>query len=390
MAYESLLMCKKCHTNLVIPKRVVVKKLTVYVWAKCAHCRKNVRFTVPLPQVHEWVDAMAENFFRCPKCGVTGVVTRTIQSGDFTKLKLYCSSCQKAFIKVANSSIYSYLMASHYNRMKIKSIPQGVGAFYIPSTPMPPISPASMASPMPTVTGNPSALNSSVPTPPTPPAPPAPPHLRPPAPPPGGPPAPPIGDRGPKICTNCHAPLPPHAAFCRKCGVPVEEGVEHAPRCPFCGATLSPSAQICPKCSSEVRCLKCDSLLTANARYCVKCGEPIKGKVEEVEAPVLTCHFCGAALELDQKVCHECGKPVVCPNCGNHLKSGIRFCNKCGTNVSEITMTTPEFAAEEEEELEENDEGPETPAKTIKCQNCGATMSEIYTFCTICGTKLEK
>ena len=119
----------------------------------------------------------------------------------------------------------------------------------------------------------------------------------------------------------------------------------------------------------------------------------MKGKVEEVEAPKITCHFCSAALELSDKVCPECGKPVVCPNCGSHLKSGVRFCNKCGTNVAEITMTTPEPAEEDlDEELEDEVEEEETkaPAKTVACSNCGAQMSEIYTFCTICGTKIEK
>jgi predicted amidophosphoribosyltransferase len=370
MAYESLLMCKKCHSNLVIPKRIVVKKLTVYVWARCAHCKKSVKFTLPLPQVHDWIDSIAQNFFKCPKCGVTGVVTRTVQSGDFTKGRLYCASCQKAFTKIAHSSVYSYLIASHLNQMKARAVQQAMPQYYVPMAQVPPMAP--MAPP--------------AQAPPAPAVPPAPPVV-----PPVAPPAPKRGKVS-RRCTNCNAPLTPDAQFCRKCGVPIEPGVEKSPRCPFCGATLSAKAQVCPKCSSQVRCLKCDALLTPNARFCVKCGETLKREVEEVDAPILTCHFCGGALELDQKVCPECGKPVVCPNCGSHLKSGVRFCNKCGTNVSEITMTTPE--PEEEEEAEEADEDLdeelETPAKMVNCQNCGASMSEIYTFCTICGTKLEK
>ncbi|NVM31779.1 MAG: zinc ribbon domain-containing protein [Candidatus Helarchaeota archaeon] len=363
MAYESLLMCKKCHSNLVIPKRISVKKLTVYVWASCAHCKKQVRFTLPLPQVHEWVDAMAGNFFRCPKCGVAGVVTRSLTSGNFTKLKVYCPSCQKAFIKVAAPSVYSYLMASNYNQMK--KPPTYV--VQMPSAPptMPPAPPAPVAPPV---------------APPAPPLPPA----TPPA-----PPVPPATTAPPmKKCTNCEAPLPPGVSFCRKCGVPVEAGA--TPRCPFCGATISEKAKVCPKCSSSVRCEKCDSLLFSKARFCVKCGEPIKGKVEEVEAPKVTCHFCGAPLELEQKVCPECGKPTVCPQCGNHLKSGVRFCNKCGMNVAEITLTTPERKEDEEEEEEEFDEDLEDVAKPLVCSQCGAHMNEEYTFCTICGTRLDQ
>lgn len=358
MAYDSLLMCKKCHSNLVIPKRITVKKLTVFVWARCSHCKKEVRFTLPLPQIHEWVDAIAGNFFRCPKCGVPGVVTRSITSGDFTKLRLHCSSCQKGFIKVATSSIYSYLMASNYNQMK----PQATQpAYFVPMQ-------------------QGSQAPSAPPAAPLPPTPPAPPVVAPPASP---------SPVAMKRCTNCNGPLTPSASFCRKCGVPVEQGADKAPRCPFCGATLSEKAKVCPKCSSEVRCQKCDALFYANARFCIKCGEPMSGKVEEVEAPKIACHFCGAALELNDKVCPECGKPVVCPNCGNHLKSGVRFCNKCGTNVSEITLTSPEAGYDEDLE-DEDEEESEPPAKMIVCPDCGAQMSEIYTFCTICGTKLDK
>ncbi|HUX98287.1 MAG TPA: zinc ribbon domain-containing protein [Candidatus Deferrimicrobium sp.] len=356
MAYESLLVCKKCHSNLVIPKRIVVEKLTVFVWAKCSHCNKEVKFTLPLPQVHEWVDLLAESFFRCPKCAVSGVVTRTITSGDFTKLKLYCPSCQKAFTKVVNVSVFNYLMASNYNQRKPKAEQPAVPAYYVPMPPgMPPAPPA--------------------------PAPPVAPVK----------PAPPVAPSQ-KKCTNCNAPLTPDASFCRACGVPVESGTEKGPRCPFCGASISEKANKCPKCSSEVKCKKCGSLLFSNAKFCVKCGQVLKGEVEEIKTkPILTCHFCGAAIELEDKVCPECGKPTVCPNCGNHLKSGVRYCNKCGNNVSEITMETPapqEEGLEEDEEAEEEPKG--APAKTVSCPNCGMAMSEIYTFCTNCGSHLEK
>ncbi len=370
MAYESLFMCKKCHSNLVIPRRIIVKKLTVFVWARCAHCGKQVRFTLPLPQVHEWVDAMAANFFRCPKCGVTGVVTRSLTSGDFTKLRLYCPSCQRAFMKVAAPSVYSYMMSSHYNQMKR----QPTYVVQLPSAPqMAPLAPPAPETP-----------------PMVPPAPPVP--ATPPAP--LGPPVPPaVSVPTMKKCTNCGGALMPGASFCRKCGLPVMEGAEKAPRCPFCGATISDKAKVCPKCSSSVRCENCDSLLFSNARFCVKCGAAIKGKVEEVEAPKVTCHFCGAPLELTQKVCPECGKPTVCPECGNFLKSGVRFCNKCGKSVAEITLETPVTSEESVDEMadaEEFDEDLEGPTQTISCPICNAQMNAEYLFCTICGTRLEK
>jgi len=364
MAYESLLICKKCHSNLVIPQRIIMNKLTVLVWARCSQCKKEIRFTMPLPQVHDWVDLIAENFFRCPRCGVSGVVNRTVTDGDFTKLRLYCPSCQKAFSKVANSSVYNYLMASHYNQMKTKVTQPVVPAYYMPMSPVPPVAPVYAPPPPAPISTAPITV-------------------------PPSPPSPPIPPSG-KICSNCNAPLPKDAVFCRKCGVPVEIGVEKAPRCPFCGATISASAKVCPKCSSDLRCQKCNALLSPNAKFCIKCGMEIKGKVEEVEEPKLKCHFCGAALEEDQKVCPECGKPVVCPQCGSFLKSGVRFCNKCGANVAEITLATPEPGETEIEEETAEELEEEAGVGIINCPRCNASMSDIYNFCTICGTPLKE
>jgi len=313
MAYESLLLCQKCHSNLVIPKRIIVKKLT--------------------------------------------------------------SSCQKAFVKVANSSIFSYLMASHYNQMKVRGIPQGLPAYYIPMGPMPTsIPPAQFPQELRGLPGVP--LTPPVASSPSSQPPPTSPMSQ-----------VPISSFPLKTCTNCNATLAPNAVFCKKCGLPVDIITDTAPRCPFCGATLSYKARICPKCSSEVRCQKCDALLSSNARFCVKCGEPLKGKVEEIEAPVLICHFCSASLELSDTICPECGKPTKCPTCSNHLKSGVRFCNKCGTDVSEITLTGPEAGEAEEIDEEEEVKGA---METVTCSDCGATMSKLYVFCTQCGTKLEK
>ncbi|MDD1778744.1 MAG: zinc ribbon domain-containing protein, partial [Candidatus Helarchaeota archaeon] len=302
-----------------------------------------------------------------PKCGVTGVVNRTISDGDFTKIRLYCPSCQRSFMKVANSSVYNYLMASHYNQMKPKVMQPTAQVFYpsVPSPTMPAyISPPQAAAPVP-----------SMPLPPAPPVPPSPPMT--------------------KTCSNCKAPLPKDAVFCRKCGVPVEPGLDRAPRCPFCGATISATARTCPKCSSDLRCTKCNALLSPAAKFCVKCVEVIKGKVEEVKAPKFKCHFCGEGIDENQKVCPACGKPTVCPHCSAILKSSVKFCNKCGANVSEITLAAPEPETEEFEEdlenIEEGEkEGEKVEAKTVTCPKCNISMSGIYNFCTNCGTELKK
>lgn len=65
-----------------------------------------------------------------------------------------------------------------------------------------------------------------------------------------------------------------------------------------------------------------------------------------------------------------------CPNCGETVEKGQKFCDKCGTSVEAVT--TPAEA-----------ETPVAEADVAKvCTNCGANIEDGQKFCEKCGAKL--
>lgn len=56
----------------------------------------------------------------------------------------------------------------------------------------------------------------------------------------------------------------------------------------------------------------------------------------------LICAFCGNKIKSGKKFCSKCGKPILsnceaailCPECGNVIKNGKKFCNKCGMPIN--------------------------------------------------------
>ena len=61
------------------------------------------------------------------------------------------------------------------------------------------------------------------------------------------------------------------------------------------------------------------------------------------------------------------GPVAVCKSCGANLKSGVRFCSKCGTKVA-------------------IDEPTEGAPKLKSCPKCGKLLAIHLKFCTECGT----
>ena len=55
------------------------------------------------------------------------------------------------------------------------------------------------------------------------------------------------------------------------------------------------------------------------------------------------CSQCGASLDLSDRFCRVCGKPVetTCPKCGEKMRPSDLYCNSCGTKMPEVKMVPP-------------------------------------------------
>lgn len=66
---------------------------------------------------------------------------------------------------------------------------------------------------------------------------------------------------------------------------------------------------------------------------------------------------------------------VSCPNCGAELTDESSFCSKCGTKIEKPVKVQEEFVETE---------------KILKCPNCQSEITEEVLFCTKCGVKLKE
>jgi hypothetical protein len=64
---------------------------------------------------------------------------------------------------------------------------------------------------------------------------------------------------------------------------------------------------------------------------------------------------------------------IACPGCGAALRTGLTFCEQCGTRVGKVA---PAAAA--------------VPAPPVACPGCGAALRTELTFCDQCGTRVGK
>lgn len=80
--------------------------------------------------------------------------------------------------------------------------------------------------------------------------------------------------------------------------------------------------------SEGVRCPECGELVPNGAKFCMACG----AKMEKQEV----CPACGEPIVKGAKFCLNCGRrlaPGVCPNCGKEVTPGAKFCLECGTKL---------------------------------------------------------
>ncbi len=88
----------------------------------------------------------------------------------------------------------------------------------------------------------------------------------------------------------------------------------------------APAAE--PAAPAAAKCSKCGADLHLNAKFCLECGEKV------VPAGQVVCPGCGSSVPKG-KFCPECGHrfSTVCPNCGQELTPGAKFCLECSTKI---------------------------------------------------------
>ena len=100
---------------------------------------------------------------------------------------------------------------------------------------------------------------------------------------------------------------------------------------PMGGGTVSGTEQQQDQTSDQVsKCPSCGSVVPPNAKFCFECG----AKIEQQDSNEMICPACGKKTPKG-KFCMECGQPLInkCPNCGNEIPMGGKFCPECGTKV---------------------------------------------------------
>ncbi len=82
---------------------------------------------------------------------------------------------------------------------------------------------------------------------------------------------------------------------------------------------------------------------------------------------------------------------MFCPNCGNRLEEGIKFCGVCGTPVPKKTQPSAEPVNQPVQSINENTAaniGLRTVNTPKFCPNCGSRTEEGIKFCGVCGKSL--
>lgn len=79
-----------------------------------------------------------------------------------------------------------------------------------------------------------------------------------------------------------------------------------------------------------VDCPQCGNKLPAGAKFCLECGT----KIEVLDPNEIICPSCGEKTPKG-KFCMKCGTSLVnkCPNCGSEVPQGGKFCLECGTKL---------------------------------------------------------
>lgn len=155
-------------------------------------------------------------------------------------------------------------------------------------------------------------------------------------------------------CPSCGKSVPAGTKFCSFCGAPMEQtpvatavpaepqvydtepqvGDDKLPmgddkqRCPNCGEVIEPGTKFCVKCGTKIETEEQNPMETGGS---VETEEASAEALMEEQTPV------AAATPVEPQVCDD--EPQMgdaeqhCPNCGEVIEPGAKFCVKCGTKI---------------------------------------------------------
>ncbi|MBQ5347027.1 MAG: zinc-ribbon domain-containing protein [Ruminococcus sp.] len=126
----------------------------------------------------------------------------------------------------------------------------------------------------------------------------------------------------------------------------------------------------------DMKCPNCGQEIADGSKFCIFCGTVVEEKkpepvVEPAPEPVAEPAPEPVAEPAPEVEAPKMQKKEVCSNCGQELAPGAVFCTNCGTKKGAAPAPAP---------------APE-PKKAV-CANCGAELKPGMKFCTNCGTKV--
>ena len=97
----------------------------------------------------------------------------------------------------------------------------------------------------------------------------------------------------------------------------------------------------------------------------------VRTEPEEPEAEPAKCEE-NTGLSMEESTLIRIGYPNLCGRCGQPLRDGVKFCEKCGVRVGEHTT-----------------ESAPSTAKERLCGNCGCSLTVNSKACKWCGAALK-
>jgi uncharacterized OB-fold protein len=216
------------------------------------------------------------------------------------------------------------------------------------------------------------------------------------------------------ICSKCGTKLRPGASFCNKCGTRVsqvekaeieEKAEREAEEARKAQETQEKAEREAEEARKAREAQEKAAREAEEARKAQEAQEKAAREAEETrkakeaqEKAAREAEEARKAREAQEKAEREAEavKPfpqtLYCPKCGNSLRPGAGFCNKCGAHVSEAERVEAEDKAEREAEEKAAREAEivKTFPQVLYCPKCGYSLRPGAGFCDRCGARIDE